>query len=249
MVKAFFNRGTFRALLAGGVVLGATAAFADPMGISNPIIRVTASNAAGSGSFTATTADLQEFPPGSGSYRFLQLAPIVITDTGSGAPVATLIQATLFLDPDPQIGLGFAVQAGSSNTTFTITSSTLTASISPAVGEASAALTLTDVNGNGGTLSGNFAAGNSYSAQYNGAFPAATTFAAGVPVLTAPGSVADSFNVTSTPIGVPVTDMTAGFSFTVTANDLASGTSNYKITPEPASLLLLALGALSLRRR
>jgi hypothetical protein len=43
--------------------------------------------------------------------------------------------------------------------------------------------------------------------------------------------------------------MSSQFQFRVSANDQATGTSIYVVTPEPASLVLLAIGALGLIRR
>ncbi|MGE3182911.1 MAG: hypothetical protein AB7N71_14865 [Phycisphaerae bacterium] len=224
------------------------AALGDGMGISDPALVVQASNASGTGSFSVGVDQLTETAPG--QYSFVQLTPIQIEDTQSGDFVATLTNATLFLVPDPQIGIGFAVQAGSSDTVFTITSALLSfPALMNQTGEASAALTLTDVGGNGALLTGNGPSGNSYAAQYNGVVPGGTTFASGISMLSSGGSTAGAINVLPTLIAGSVTDMSAQFSFTLSANDLASGTSNYSITPEPATLSLLALGFLALRRR
>jgi hypothetical protein len=51
------------------------------------------------------------------------------------------------------------------------------------------------------------------------------------------------------PIADPVADMSAMISFELSADDLASGTTNFVIVPEPTSLGLLALGVIGLLRR
>jgi hypothetical protein len=52
-----------------------------------------------------------------------------------------------------------------------------------------------------------------------------------------------------TPLGVGATSMSSQLKFTLSANDDANGTTNFEIIPEPATLSLLALGALAMIRR
>jgi hypothetical protein len=165
---------------------------------------------------------------------------------------------------DPVVGLNFAVQAGpfSPTTTFMIGSALLNHAdiLSGAEGRASAGFSVTDGDGNGAQLVGignpNGSQGG-YLAQYNGyaGAVAGTTFAElhhQVDVAPDSTTVTNNNNVPVsgfTPIAGVVMDMSSFVSFTLTRNDLASGTSNFEVIPEPASLLLVLAGVAFLRRR
>ena len=62
------------------------------------------------------------------------------------------------------------------------------------------------------------------------------------------GSHSDSENAFGG-IAAPVTDMQLQYAFQITAGDQSSGSATYGLTPEPAGLALLALGAVVLLRR
>jgi MYXO-CTERM domain-containing protein len=177
-------------------------------------------------------------------------APVDIT---SGANViATVDNLSTMLICDPLVNLGFVVTAGGANAHVTIKSALLSfAAINNAHGTASAQIGITDNDGNGATLTGGGAGGMGYLAQYNGYVPGGTTFASLVPSFSVGtfGSDNRNGNVPDTPIVPPVSNMSSQFDFTITANDSASGTSVYVITPEPGSLALLVLGGLALIRR
>ena len=245
----FASKKMLSALSVSCLLLVAPVAVAD---ISEIVFRIEATNAAGSGSFEVTK-DKLKFNPQTGMYTWVQLTPITLT--GAGGSVAELTQATLALKSDPQVNLGFAVLSGTSTTTFTIDSALLSfPTISPAEGRASAGMTVTDLDNTGVTLTGLNGPG-AYLAQYNGFVPGGTTFVNGISSVTAgPGqSNVGSLNYPGggayAAIAVPVNDMSARISFTLTANDTASGTTNFEIIPEPASLALLGLGALVVVRR
>jgi hypothetical protein len=68
---------------------------------------------------------------------------------------------------DPNVVLGFAVVAGPVNTLFTITSALVAVGASDPWAHVSAALTVTDLDGNGATLTGGHAAGRALEARYN----------------------------------------------------------------------------------
>lgn len=175
-----------------------------------------------------------------------------------GSPIATLGTASVYCREDPQVDLNFSVFAGALNTTFTITSPTLSfGTINDSSGRTSAGFTVSDQDGNGVGISG--WNGNSiYTSRYNGAVPGGTTFhdsffgSFGTPIPDDTFATSENFpGVGFTPIGTPVSDMSSRFRFTLTANDLASGTSQYEIIPIPApgAATLLGLGGLLVGRR
>jgi hypothetical protein len=185
--------------------------------------------------------------------------PLTFTWSWNGANialgnVATLNQANLVIVGDPQIALGFAVTAGVAETTVTITSAVL--SFDPLVnpdGAASAGVTLTESGGEPMAslvgLAGEL--GSAYAAWYN--VPPGTVFAEFVPGLATATTISDGGNTGGyVPIADTVVSMQAQYSFTLSAGDQASGSSNFLIVPEPAGLALLGLGggiALARRRR
>jgi len=155
---------------------------------------------------------------------------------------------------DPAVSLAFAVVAGAADTTFTITSAPV--SFAPIVNPlafATAAVTVTDLNGDGATLSGLQTGGKAYKASYNSPI---VDWAFLVSAVTAP---VNSSNIGTerrpTPSGRETILATVGsiesqFSFTLTARDSASGTSTFDvIIPEPASLLVLGVGCVGLLAR
>ncbi|KAA0213210.1 MAG: hypothetical protein DYG94_14340 [Leptolyngbya sp. PLA3] len=149
------------------------------------------------------------------------------------------------------VTLNFNVAAGAANTVFQVTSAQFAAAYPTAVGRASAGISVTDTLGNGATLSADGAA--AYTAYYN-AF--GSTFASLLP-----GSVVAGAFSTATasaefpgggafgPVAGAVADIGAEWTFSVSAFDIASGTSVFTVVPTPASLALLGLGGLVMRRR
>jgi len=157
---------------------------------------------------------------------------------------------------DPQVVLGFSVQAENTDTDFQITSALLSfPTITDAQARADAAVTVMDFFGTGATLTGLGPTGGAYLAQYNGFVPGGTTFVERISLVQVvpPNTLATSdFEYPGggayAPIG-SASDMSAEFSFRLTAWGFASGSSNFEIIPEPsAALLLLAAGLLGRRR-
>jgi hypothetical protein len=231
----------FRRIVPVIVLAAASVAVAD---VTPVFFHIDATNASGTASFDVMT-DTVSHNTGTGTYSW-STGPIVLAN--GNTPIATLTSAFVTIIGDPTIGMSFSVVAGSSDTTFNVTTGTLSyGALNPSTGVASAGMTVTESDGNTASITGAGAGGNSYSAFYNGSsiftslIPSVVT---GVPF----GSNTVSGITGPTAIGA-TTDMTVGYSFTVTANDQASSTSAYTITPEPASLALVAVGLLALRRR
>jgi hypothetical protein len=179
--------------------------------------------------------------------------------SATGVPIARLMGASVFCRDDPQVDLNFSVFAGDVNTVFTITSPTLSfASIAEAVGRTSAGFTLSDLDGDGVTMT-DWNGNSVYTSRYNGAVPGGTTFhnsfmgTYGTP--DPGGSFSDSDNYPGggnyVPIAGAVADMSSRFRFTLSPNDIASGTSVYEIIPVPApsAVTLLGLGGILVARR
>ncbi len=184
-----------------------------------------------------------------------------ITDD-EGVVIGTFLQASFaqYVVPssgarsDPQVNLGFAMQAGEDLTTFTVKSALLT--VDPAYvnpdARASVGITVSDSYIDGAELAGVGPTGGSYLAQYNGFVPDGTTFDESISgiVVTEPFGTEDASSDTLwQPVADTINDMSAQIAFTLTAGDFASGTSTYQITPEPASLLLLVAALALVRRR
>lgn len=152
---------------------------------------------------------------------------------------------------DPVVTLFFDVQAGNAMTTFTIASGVLSfPTITNGQAKASSAVTVTDNNGNGVTMTGLESGGNMYRAAYNG--QPGTTFATlnGGPIN---AGAWDSTNNNAS-LGfqlVPgaVSSIWAEYSFKLSANDSASATSTFVLIPTPGALALGGLALVALRRR
>jgi len=247
----------FGVVFLAGIVPIAPAGF-NP-GISDVIYTITATNADGQGTYSVGLDrgrwyyDLEKDAAG---YEWSLSSPVNIK-APNGTIIATLLNGSFCVDCDPQVNLSFAVQAGTSATSFAISSALLTFPTIPTPqGLASAAFSVTDINHNAATLTGLGPAGMSYLAHYNGQVPTGTPFTEQIPQVLAPVGGTGTEDVTVPPTGYatiadPVSDMSSEVTFTLTARDIASGTSNYEIipVPEPAGLLLAVAAIVLVRRR
>jgi hypothetical protein len=246
------NRFTFvTAALAGAVGLGlASPALAD---ISDIVLRIEATNEMGTAVYEGHLSD-GTFYDG-GEYVWESRTPIMMLNQ-QGQVIATFNNARVRCVEDPVVQLNFSVAAGNLATTFTITSPLLSfPAIDPASGRATAGVTVTDTNGDGASLTPDTQPGL-YTSRYNGAVPGGTLFAdlLGAPVTAAAfdsASASESFpgGGAFSAIAGPVSDMSARYRFSLTANDEASGTSSYEIIPGPSAIALLGIGGLLAGRR
>jgi hypothetical protein len=152
----------------------------------------------------------------------------------------------LTMDSDPEVGIEFGVRASNSATIYSILSDVV--SFDPLVNptaEASAGITLTDRGGGGATITGRFPGGKTYQARYNDS----TVFVDLVSGFSIPkGTKTTSEDSGSVGLIGTLTSIESEFYFTLSARDAASGTSTFSVVPEPATICLLGLGALSLLR-
>jgi hypothetical protein len=217
--------------------------------ISNVVYTVKATNSLGS-AMAEWTFQQGNWNPQTNTYSWIMQSPKELKDPNSGALIGTIHQANTVIIGDPQISLGFLVQAGAVNTTFEITSALLSfPAIPSAEGKASVQMGITDLNGDGSELMGLIPGPAAYHAQYNGFVPGGSDFSKLIGSVTAsPGGSGNAFQndppVGNKPVGATVNDMSARIRFSLTALDTASGTSVYTIIPEPTSFALLAIGSI-----
>lgn len=199
--------------------------------------------------------DPQYFDPVRGSYDWSLLAPVNMM-AADGSVIAVLNTATETCHEDPDVTLNFNVASGAATTTFTINSALLGFStIASAEGRASASVNATDLDDNGVALTPMGV--GSYTAFYNGVAPATgTTFAnlllAGASAPFGTASASDAFPpVGFSPIVPAVSNMSAQFHFSLSSNDVAAGTSFYRVQaiPAPGAVGLLGLAGLLVSRR
>lgn len=165
-------------------------------------------------------------------------------DLGGGARLKNL---ELGVDGDPVVKLNFDVYAGSSLTNFTITSAIVSFPTIVGKGTATAAVTVTDNDGNGAAANGLYDDGKFYQARYNGS----TLFASLVSGPVAADPYSSEIARQTVPPWVAmgsVSSIQSQFSFNLTAEDGASGTSSFTVipVPEPGSIICLITGVLGL---
>lgn len=213
--------------------------------ISEQIFVIQATNRVGTATHIVHAADGEWINPTDFQWTLPGEADMRDAD---GNTVATLREGSLLLREDPEVTLNFSVSAGSLDTVFTITSAMVSfAAMGSAAGQVSAGITATDLEGDGVYL----APGNQdgmYVSNYNGFVPGGTIFQSLFSSPISQPTPFDSISISSdfpgggafVPIPGTVSNISARFSFSLSPNDIASGTSIFTVVPAPASLVALA---------
>src|ERR1043166_2623809 len=102
-----------------GAALGALPGHAAAGIIGNPIT-VTVQNDSGVGTFSIALSDCT-WDPGSQQWYYIQQGSRTVM-SNDGRPLPTFNGLTMFMQDDPSISLGFALQGGSTPTLVTIAS-------------------------------------------------------------------------------------------------------------------------------
>lgn len=174
--------------------------------------------------------------------------------SSTGAVVASLENLGMLVFHDPVVSINFTAIAGAVPTNFTIYSGELVFPGLPgASGIASAGLTVTDRNGDGASLTGNYAGGKAHRAVTNGdvSVGGGITFANLVSGIAAGafGTQIGSESFSSALIPGTTSSMSTGFDFTLSAGDSVGGTSVFQVVPAPGAAALMGLAGLTVVRR
>lgn len=237
--------GFFGKALATLTVLGA-ATFAVNADLSGDAFHVSASNGNGSAEWSVPWTDMT-WDSDTNTWSWNLESPVELTNDG-GDTIAWITGGNAYCAGDPAVNFGFSVQAGDTDTTFSINSALVSfGTIQNPLAQAGAAFTITDTNHNGATL--DTGRGKAYYASTDqGLFAALVD---GFSTGNGHSASSDDNEPDSgyDALGYPVSSIASSVSFTLSADDLASGTNSFEVIPEPSTLALVALGALSMLRR
>jgi len=254
-----FVKSKVRLPLAAALLVSAAFTATASADISEIVFTIVAENENGVSTPWTARFDPSYFDPRDNSYDWSLQGTVALNDA-QGNLIAGLSMAHVYCREDPQVDLNFAVFAGALNTTFTITSPHLSfGTMSNVEGRTSAGVSATDLNSDGVSVS-SWNGDSIYTSRYNGNVPGGTTFrdefngtfSNPVPGQTVTIGAADFPGAGAfSPIAGPVSDMSSRFRFTLSAGDIASGTSLFEIreVPTPAGMTLLGLGGILVARR
>lgn len=218
----------------------------------NTTIKVTATNGldVASTEFEINVAEAGDY------YEWALDAPIGIV-SNNGVVLGTIDYLKYKKVADPASGIEFKITAGDTAADFIFSADSDNSPVFDPITNprayVSAGITLTDKNQNGATLIGLYGGGKAYHAVYNGSTEYVSllgTFSA-----LARKTVTESEYWPDTGdtdiINDTLYNIGSCFYFNLSAKDSAAGTSYFEVTPipEPATIGLLGLGALSLIRR
>lgn len=217
-------------------------------GVIGAIVTITATDGTNTGSWTGQVINWNPGPndPQTWSWasNWTNGGPQLI-DPNTSVSLGRLNRVEMGFVGDPVINQLFAVQAGNSTTKFTISSAILTFDTGDYYTTGSAQMGVTDTNGNGATVTGQFGTDCFRWLCDN------QVIGSGI------GGFATGPNTSSNPqtVLIPnityfgVSSMQSEFSFLVSAGDIATGSSNYQKIPTPGAVALLGLGGLVATRR
>ncbi len=222
-------------------ILGATSAAAADVGLPDTVLRIEASNAAGSGSVDVSLDSLS-WDAATQSLSWEEASGISIVEPETRAVIATFDSVVLAFRDCSAVALEFDLEAGASETTVVFRTGQLSfGSIGSDVaeGRATAAFSLTDLYGDGAQMVGLGGAGmGAYRAYFNGAAPDGTLFAHLVALISVSGGTGSASQREPTfgyrDMGSEVSDMSVEIAFTLTAHDRLTASTTFDIDPDPA---------------